>query len=296
MKKTISVFMAAICVLAAGITASVLSKSPATGEAAPTSVTVYLVGGEGSTVGGAEVGDVEDMYLKFARAVTGAPGEALPAAEKTGYVFDGWQFGLNGELFKVTGFPITDGEIYYADWRLAGENPYYSSEPIVTEDITLADLYFANITETAYPKANQMRWEDKGHNYEYSIKGIEVQAGDIYQLKTQNGIISHATGGGDNTTGQEYPFKVFPGATGGQGYSLNSDAAKPNITYNYFEPMNAANSAALTPTPNKEDSSGKSGYYVNNCGGVRVKQSGRYNIYIMIWNNGGWLDFYAEPV
>ncbi len=94
-----------------------------------------------------------------------------------------------------------------------------------------------------------------------------------------------------------YTSDVYPttksNKADGIGYTLSADVQNGNYTDTYLEALNTDEDGdSLDDKGNKNGTYWK--YTSSPLGKIRVKQTGTYNIYINIWDQGGWLQIYAS--
>jgi hypothetical protein len=260
---------------------SLLPMNPS--EASGIQHTVYLVIGPNATVQGVSGSAVPLHYLSNVITFRGTIGQPLPNPDaRVGFVFRGYAFGKDSELTFVDTVPTQNHVILYAMWD-AAINPR-STQPIPNTDrlLFLADLYLVKqdgVFDTTYQFSFKTADGDPtAVNFTEYYLTATFQAGDTFHLKSKNPLIS-----GVNAT--TYPS--LASGKEGLGYSLPTGAGKvsPNRTIDIVEVLGGPTVFA-----------GVDFVFANgvSAGALRFKRACTVNIYVVFYDNGGWVKFYVE--
>ena len=247
--------------------------------------TVYLVIGEDATLNGNPGQTVHNRFLQNTIVFQGLTGTTLPVPVSTrGLVFTGYVIGQNNELEFNTVVPENNHTILYALWQSAN-NPR-KAEPVIDQDVNLfkADLYLSTAEGVFDPK---YQFNFKSSDSDTSAVGfteyyitVTVEAGFTFYLRSQNPLIQGV---------QATTYPTLASGKVGLGYSLPTGAGRlaPFRTIDYIEILGS------TTVYNQTDFVFANGVA---AGALRFKQSGTVRIYVVFYDQGGWVKFYAEPV
>ncbi|MDZ4196421.1 MAG: hypothetical protein U1C51_04125 [Candidatus Izemoplasmatales bacterium] len=258
---------------------------PISSEASSIQHSVYLVIGPQATIQSQTGQTIPLFHLNHAihfRAAVGAP---LPQPDdRVGFSFRGYANGENNTLTFYTTVPNVNNMILYAMWTPL-INPR-SNEPIPNTDrsLFLADLYLSKqegVFETKYQFTFKAAEGDPtAVNFTEYYLQASFLAGETFLLRSKNPLIS-----GVNST-------VYPSLASGKaglGYSLpiGSGKVSPNRTIDLVEVLGG-------PTVyNLVDFVFANGVQ---AGALRFKRDCTVNIYVVFYDNGGWVKFYVELV
>jgi hypothetical protein len=247
--------------------------------------TVYLVIGKDANINGVSGQQVHNRFLNHTIIFKGQVGDLLPTPVSTqNLAFRGYAVGENNELDFITSIPDKNHTILYAIWTYI-QNPRLT-QPVVDQDVNFfkADLYLSTAEGVFDPKY-QFSFKSSENDIhavnftEYYIT-VTVEAGFTFMLRSQQPLIS-----GVNAT--HYP--TLASGKAGLGYSLPTGAGRvaPFRSIDYIEIL------GQTTVYNQTDFVFQNGV---NAGALRFKQSGTVRIYVVFYDQGGWVKFYVEPV
>lgn len=256
---------------------------PLSSEASSIQHSVYLVIGPHATVQ-SQAGQTIPLYhLNHAIHIRATVGSPLPLPDaREGFVFRGYASAENNQLTFHTTVPSINHMILYAMWNPA-TNPR-SNEPIPNTDrsLFLADLYLTKQEGVFDPKYQFTFKAAEGDPTAVNFTEYYLQAsflaGETFMLRSQNPLIS-----GVNAT--VYP--TLASGKAGLGYSLPTGSGKvsPNRTIDLVEVLGGP------AVYNQVDFVFANGVQ---AGALRFKRDCTVNIYVVFYDNGGWVKFYVE--
>jgi hypothetical protein len=261
----------------------VLALKSAVTEAAVIQNTVYLVIGPSATIQGQAGTDQRALNLKHAIVFKAAVGTTLPLPDpRAGLQFLGYATPAGGELDYIAQVPSVNRQILYAMWA-PSTNPR-SETPIPDTDryLLLADLYLSPAEGVFDPRYQFSYKASEGDpsavNFTEYYMTATFEAGYTFHLRSKQPLIS-------GNSGTVYPN--LQSQKEGLGYSLPTGAGKvsPNRTIDLIEVLG---SPAVYNAVDFVFANGVS------AGGLRFKRACTVNIYVVFYDNGGWVKFYVE--
>lgn len=236
--------------------------------------TIYLVTEKDITINNEQGKAIEKAKLSNAFIYEGKIGDELPTPDSLNHLeFLGWGYAKDTQL-KVTTVVI-EVDVLYAQFK-SKEDLSKGAIPLLK---TRADLYIVELTSNELLKENNMFINHNSYNpdvVEYMIEGFEVSKNYSFTLKSKAGLMNH---GGINS----YPTTAS-GKSDGIGYTLGSNALS------YIEVIN------MTTNGNTDDGGLWTNIANDNSQGLRFKEGGTFNIYLIIHDNGGWVEIYIDKV
>lgn len=261
----------------------VLALISAVTEAAVIQNTVYLVIGPSGTISGQSGTDQRALHLKHTIVYKAAVGSELPLPDgRAGLNFLGYASTSNGELDYIAHVPSVNRQILYAMWEPS--TSVRSETPIPDTDryLLLADLYLSTGEGVFDPRYQFSYKASEGDpsavNFTEYYMTATFEAGYTFQLRSKQPLISGNSG------------TVYPNLQSGKqglGFSLPTGAGKvsPNRTIDLIEVLGSP------AVYNSVDFVFANGVQ---AGSLRFKRACTVNIYVVFYDNGGWVKFYVE--